>query len=205
MFGMKPDWFVALLGVYVLFVLFHGVLNRMTAVPHPLRCAIALLIVPGVLGKVMGAAMGSWEVYVDVLLVGGLALLFTVDRRGLAQASAPSWKLPAKVAAIGALVLGGLACSGVHAQGAQVEMKSVRDCIKLGMWVQGAADIRDAGGVLERQIPIVLMRNAEVAPAVLELLVQETRRVYARPQMSADQLGEDAFERCALGLPRTPG
>jgi hypothetical protein len=206
MLAMKPEWFVTALGLYLLVLLFGGVLNRMSSVPHPLRCAIALLIVPGVVGKVMGAAAGRWEAYVDILLVGGLALLFTVDRRGFSSGTPTPWRLPAKIAAIGILVAGGLACSAARAEpGIKVNVKDVRICVALSHWVQGAADMRDAGGSLEMQIPIVRQRNLELPPQMVALLVHETKLVYARPQMSPDDLGADAFDRCALGLLRIPG
>jgi hypothetical protein len=197
----KPELFVVLLGVYVLFILFHSVLNRMASVPQPLRCAFALLIVPGVFGKVMGTAVG-WEVYVDVLLLGGIALLFTVDRRGLSAPSSARWRIPARIAAIGALIVGGLACSAVHAQqgGPRIQVADTQGCARFGMWVQTVGDFRDAGAQLERVLKVLARRNEEQPAALRAIMVAEVRRVYGEPQTSAEDLAGDAFERCVLGL-----
>jgi hypothetical protein len=47
-----------------------------------------LLLLPGALGKVLVIFTGEWNDYVDILLVGGVALLFAVERRTREDAAA---------------------------------------------------------------------------------------------------------------------
>jgi hypothetical protein len=199
----KPELFVVLIGLYVLFILFHSVLNRMASVPHPLRCAFALLIVPGVFGKVMGAAVpAAGRCTSTSCCSAGIALLFTVDRRGLAAPSSARWRTPARVAAIGALIVGGLACSAVHAQqdGPRIQVASTQGCARFAIWVQNVGDFRDAGAELGRVLKVLARRNEEQPAAVRAIMAAEVRRVFQDPDTSADDLAGDAFERCVLGL-----
>lgn len=113
---MNTDFFLAILAAYIVMRIFHGVLNRMTrGVPNPIRCAVALLILPGIAARLLYPVLGEWGEWADVLLLGGLALLFAVDRRAEAEALTPRG-LVARLALIAAMIGGGLVSAAVHAE-----------------------------------------------------------------------------------------
>lgn len=114
---MSTDFFIALLAAYIVARIFLGVLNRMTrGVPTPIRCAVALLILPGVAARLLYPMLGEWADWADVLLMGGLALLFMVDRRSANEPPLTAPGLVARVALIAAMIGGGLVASVAHAQ-----------------------------------------------------------------------------------------
>jgi putative chitinase len=143
-------------------------------------------------------------VYVDILLVGGLALFFTVDRRHQATEEISRCGLVARTGAVVALVAIGLGCSASRTRQDKddarvVQVTTVRACVALASWAQTMGDYRDAGASFESLLPIIRKRNLEQPPATLAFMVREAKRVYEKAHMSAEELGEDAFERCALG------
>lgn len=197
------DGCLVALSAYVVLQLLWGALNKMTrGVPNPVRCAVALLILPGAAGMALWPFLHDFGDYVYVLLMGGLALLFTVDRRISAPEPLQLRRLYLRVGFIAVTVIGGLVANAAEAQPVRppVPFSTEMECRSLGMWVTAMGDIRDAGAELDKHIAILQRRNVSQPAPVQQLLVREARRVYAETKTSADDLGYDVYERCVLGM-----
>lgn len=130
---MKADWFIAALALYLVIRLFHVGLNRMTSgVPDPVRCAIALLLIPGAFGRVLSPVLGEWSDVVDVLLFGGLALLFAVDRRMSDEPPAPRWRQIMRFCTIIGLVAAGLIAGARDAEAQDQDLERPMLVVALG-------------------------------------------------------------------------
>jgi hypothetical protein len=107
-----------------------------------------------------------------------------------------------------ALVAIGLGCSAAHAQGKADRARRAGDHRAR---LRGDRELGADHGRLPRRrrlarelLPIIRKRNLEQPPETLAFMVREAKRVYEKAHMSADELGADAFERCALGLVKVP-